>query len=194
MITIGITGGIGSGKSTISHLFEIYGIPVYIADVESKKLTDNSPIIRKKLIELFGSDIYINGTLNKPMLASIIFNNEKYLQTVNQIIHPEVKKGFKEWTSMQHNKSIVAEESAIIFEAAFQDSFHKVITVYTPLDMRIQRVMNRDKCTKEKVLERIKNQMPDEEKVKLSDFVIVNDNTYSLIHQVSEILHKIKEN
>lgn len=192
MIKLGITGGIGSGKSTVSQIFSLSGVPVYIADIESKRLVATSPTIRKKLINLFGEELYSGGVLNKPLLASHIFNDKKKLEIVNAIIHPEVERDFIEWVKKHAQCNIVAHEAAILFESGFNKMMDKVLMVYTPLDIRIERTMLRDNLPKEKVMERIQNQMSDEEKAKLSDFVIVNDNTKSLIEQVTNIIQELK--
>lgn len=193
MIKLGITGGIGSGKSTVSELFSICGIPVYIADTESKRLTATSPVIREQLTNVFGYEIFANGVLDKKLLASYIFNDEKKLEIVNKIIHPVVKDDFSEWIKKNNRYSIVAQESAILFESGFNNLMDKTLTVYSPAEMRIKRVMFRDKVSREEVISRMKNQMADEEKTKLSDFVIVNDEKGSLIDQVIVIINKLKE-
>jgi len=190
MIKFGITGGIGSGKTVVSEVLQLYNIPVYIADTESKILTDNSPVIRKKLIDLFGMEIYDGSRLNKSLLASYIFNDKEKLLEVNNIIHPEVYKDFTQWCTKHINKKIVALESAILFESGFNKVVDKAIMVYSPMEMRINRVIHRDNISREKVLERIKSQMPDEKKAELSDFVIVNDNSKSIILQVREIIEQ----
>ncbi|NDV78510.1 dephospho-CoA kinase [Dysgonomonas sp. 511] len=192
MITIGITGGIGSGKSTVSQLFELLGIPVYIADRESKRLVATSPVIKEKLIAMFGEELFDGGVLDKALLATHIFNDKEKLAAVNAIIHPEVKNDFINWASSQAHFPVVAQEAAILFESGFDKLMDKVVMVYTPLDMRIERVMARDNIPREKVLERIQNQMPDEQKAELSDFVIVNDNKLSLIAQVQTIVDKLR--
>lgn len=191
MLKIGITGGIGSGKSTVTEIFSVLGIPIYIADNESKKLVEDSSIIKQKLTDLFGNELYENGALNKQLLASHIFNNKKNLDAVNSIIHPEVRKNLREWMYFNNNHSIVSVESAILFESGFESLVDKSITVYAPLDIRIGRTIKRDNTTKEKVMDRIKNQMSDEERIKRSNFVIVNDNSQSLIEQVLNIVKKI---
>lgn len=193
MIKLGITGGIGSGKSTVSELFTLLGVPVYIADKESKRLTETSVVIKMQLIALFGEELYQNGVLNKALLASHIFKDQEKLDKVNKIIHPIVGADFDQWVKSNSNFDIVAQEAAILFESGFDKYVDKVITVYTPLEERVRRTMGRDGVTREKVLERIQNQMPDEKKVELSDFVIVNDGTISLIEQVLEILKKLKD-
>ncbi|WP_029904549.1 dephospho-CoA kinase [Prevotella sp. 10(H)] len=192
MIKLGITGGIGSGKSTVSEIFSLCGIPVYIADVESKRLVATSPVIKEKLIKIYGKELYKGGILNKALLASHIFNNKADLEQVNSIIHPEVAKDFEEWLFRHKNEKLIAHEAAILFESGFDKLMDKTVMVYTPLEMRIERTMKRDNASCEKVLERIENQMADEEKVKLSDFVIVNDNTHSLIEQVLNVMKQLK--
>jgi dephospho-CoA kinase len=151
-----------------------------------------SPVIRNRLISLFGEQIYVNGILNKALLASYIFHDKEKLEKVNAIVHPEVAKDFSEWLDRHRQDEIIAHETAILFESGFGRLVDKVVMVYTPLEMRIERTMKRDNTSREKVLERIRNQMPEEEKVKLSDYVIVNDNTRSLIEQVLQILEQLK--
>ncbi len=192
MIKLGITGGIGSGKSTVSEIFSLCGVPVYIADMESKKLVSTSPLIKEKLIALLGEDLYRGNVLDKALLASHIFNNKEKLDKVNAIIHPEVKKDYERWLEQNKHCKIVAQEAAILFESGFNTLMDKVVMVYSPLDLRIQRTMTRDNASYEKVLERIQNQMPDEEKAKLSDFVIVNDGTGSLIEQVQNVIQQLE--
>lgn len=193
MIKLGITGGIGSGKSTVSQIFATLGIPVYIADIESKRLTDTSPVIKEKLITLFGPNLYPDNKLDKKKLASLIFNNKEYLEKVNAIIHPEVAKDFQNWVIKHKNHKIIVKEAAILFESGFNTFVDKTIMVYTPLEMRIERTMKRDNADRENVMNRIKNQMPDEEKAKLSDFVIVNDNSQSLIEQVLKTISELNK-
>lgn len=194
MIVLGITGGIGSGKSTISNVLSVLGVPVYIADDESKKLNNSSPVIREKLTALFGDDLYENGILNKAKLASIIFSDQVSLQKVNSIIHPEVEKHFLEWIKANSDHKVIACESAILFESGFDKHTDKTVTVYSPLGIRIKRIQRRDNCSYEKALERINSQMPDEKKIELSDFVIVNNESESLIKQTIDLLNKLTEN
>jgi len=191
MLKLGITGGIGSGKSTISKLLKLLGIPVYMADAESKILTATSPIIKEKLIKELGKELYNGNELNKVLLASYIFNDAAKLQTVNAIIHPEVRDHYLKWLEKHHSYPVVAHEAAILFESGLNKLVDKTVTVYTPLDMRIERVMQRDRTTREKVIERINSQMPEEEKIKLSDYVIYNDGSESLIRQTLDILKEL---
>lgn len=191
MIILGITGGIGSGKTTVTSIFSLMNIPIYIADIESKRITATSPVVRKKLISLFGNELYNGKELNKPLLASHIFTDKCKMDQVNAIIHPEVENDFKQWLKVHKNHKVVVHEAAILFESGFNKFVDKTITVYTPYEVRIERTMKRDNSTREEVVRRINNQMTDETKKELSDFVIVNDNKHSLIDQVCNILKQI---
>ena len=194
MIKIGITGGIGSGKSVVSELLKLYDIPIYNADVEAKRLNDESPLIREKLTQNFGESLYASGKLDKQKFAQIIFNDPEKLRLANSIIHPELQKDFLRWVEIHSDSDIVAMEAALIFEANFQRMFDNVIMVYAPISLRIVRASQRDLTTPEKIEERLRHQFPDEEKVKLSDFVIFNDEKHSLIMQVSDLLNRIRTN
>ena len=187
MIKIGITGGIGSGKSVVASLLALSGIPVYIADEESKWLTNNSPVIREKLTALFGLEIYTNEGLNKKLLASPIFNNPEQLQQVNQIIHPEVNHHFSAWVERQ-TSPLCAIESAILFESGFYKVVDISLMVYAPRELRIERALGRDSASREEIERRINSQMSDEEKKDRSDYVIYNDNRQALIPQVGKLL------
>ncbi|NDV64813.1 dephospho-CoA kinase [Bacteroides sp. 224] len=188
-IKIGITGGIGSGKSVVSRLLEIMGIPVYISDVESKRLTISNPRIRRELIALLGEEVYKDNELNKPLLASYLFSDPAHTQQINHIIHPEVRKDFQEWVNRHKHHKIVAMESAILIEAGFANEVDKIVMIYAPLEIRIKRAVKRDSSTYEEIAKRIRNQMDDEEKRKQADFLICNDGSTPLIPQVKELLN-----
>lgn len=190
MIKIGITGGIGSGKSVVAALLQLSGIPVYIADTESKILTETSPVIRQKLIELFGGHLYKNDVLDKPLLASSIFGNPELLQQVNAIIHPEVNRHFFEWVEKQQ-VAICAIESAILFESGFNRIVDVTLMVYAPREIRINRVLERDHSKREEIARRMDNQLSDEIKKDKSDYVICNDGKHALIPQVAEFLYQV---
>lgn len=193
MIILGITGGIGSGKSTVSEIFRLVGIPTYIADIESKKLTATSPVIRKKLIEEFGENLYEGATLNKALFASYIFGDKEKLEKANKIIHPEVDKHFRSWVDYHKERPLLALETAILYESGMNRFTNKSIMVYTPKEERIRRVMTRDNSSREKIMERIESQMPDEEKKQLADYVIYNDETESLIKQSLNIILDVQK-
>lgn len=191
MITIGITGGIGSGKSMVSSLLELSGVPVYIADAESKRLTQNSPAIQKGLIELFGESIYMAEGLNKKKLAELIFSNPEALKKVNSIIHPEVYRDFTLWAQQQ--QSICAIESAILFESGFDRLTDITLLVHAPEKIRMQRAMDRDQTSKEKVINRMNSQLSDEIKKEKAGYIIYNDGKQALIPQVTAFIEKIKK-
>lgn len=190
MIKIGITGGIGSGKSIIATLLDLSGVPVYIADEESKKLTESSPVIKEKLIARFGPDLYMSEKLDKRLLASYIFNDPEALRQVNAIIHPEVNRHFQEWVARQ-DTSLCAIESAILFESGFDKVVDVRLMVYAPLEVRIKRALRRDAVSREEIERRIQNQLPDEEKKDRSDFVIYNDDKQALIPQVRRLIGEL---
>lgn len=190
MIRIGITGGIGSGKSVVATLLRVFGVPVYVADEESQKLTDTSPVIREKLIALFGGDIYVGKELNRTLLAGYVFTDARLRKEVNGIIHPEVHRHFLAWTR-ERRGAVCAIESAILFESGFDKVVDKTMMVYAPREIRIERAMGRDKATREDVVRRIKSQMSDEEKRDLSDYVILNDGRHALLPQVGKILSSL---
>lgn len=193
-IKIGITGGIGSGKSVVSRLLEIMGVPVYISDVESKRLTVQDTFIRRELIALLGEEIYVGGELNKPLLASYIFGDSEHIRTVNGIIHPRVRDDFRQWMELRTVYPIVGMESAILIEAGFAGEVDAVAMVYAPEEVRIARAMLRDAASRELVERRVRSQMSDEEKRIHADFVIVNDGETPLIPQVLELITSLSKN
>lgn len=191
MIRLGITGGIGSGKSIVSQLFRVMGIPVYDSDKESKRLTITDEGIRIQLTELVGKDVYADdGSLNKSILASWLFSCEEHTLKVNSIIHPVVKKDFLSWVKKQENAGYKAcgIESAILIEAGFQDVVEKVVMVTAPLETRIDRTMQRDHASRESVINRIARQMNEEEKKEKADYVISNEENTPLIPQVCQVI------
>jgi len=188
MKVIGLTGGIGSGKSIVSLLLTIMGIPVYIADTESKRLTESSPVIREKLTKKFGADLYAEGKLNKALLASLIFGNEANRNYANSVIHPVVRNDFKEWKVRQAPSPLAVIETAILFETGLVHSVDVSVTVAAPEDLRIRRVELREGWSRDSILSRIRSQFPEEEKIRCSDYVIYNDNKQALIPQVEKMI------
>jgi len=173
MKIVGLTGGIGSGKTTVASMFKKLGIAIYIADVEAKKLTNSSKIIRKKLIALLGEKAYLNGELNKKYVANIIFNNKELLQKVNEIIHPKVAQHFKKWVSKQEGAYCI-KEAAILFENGSYKSCDFTILVTAPLKIRFERIQKRDNASKEEIQNRMNNQWTDNVKKELADVIIEN--------------------
>jgi len=191
MIKIGITGGIGAGKSVVASFLTAMGVPVYIADDESKQLIATSSKIKESLMKNFGENLFSDGNLNKTLLASLIFGNKENLDLVNSIIHPEVLSDFDKWTIKHQNKSIVAMEAAILFESGYDKNMDIIITVTAPKEERIKRILKRNKTSREEILSRMSNQLPEEDKCKKSDYVIYNDNDVAIIPQIEEILGQI---
>lgn len=190
MKIVGLTGGIGSGKSTVASMFEALGIPVYIADDEAKALMNSSKAIKTELIALLGELAYKNNRVNRPFIAQQVFNNKTLLKKINAIVHPRVAEHFKTWLSKQ-NAPYVIKEAAIIFENDLEHQYDAIITVVAPKEERIKRVVARDDSNKEKVLAVIENQLPDDEKVKRSDFVIENVDLEDVKNQVLQIHNEL---
>lgn len=190
MIKVGLTGGIGSGKSTVAKMFIDLGIPVYFSDDNAKRLMATSKVVKRKLIKEFGKKTFVNGVLNKPYLANIIFNNKAKLQAINAIVHPSVGNSFKRWVGKQKSNYVI-QENAILFESNKQDDFDVIITVTAPKEIRIARVVERDNIHKEQVLSRINNQLLDSEKIKQSDFIVENLELKDTKAQVKAIHQKI---
>lgn len=193
-IKIGITGGIGSGKSMVSHLLQVMGIPVYISDAEAKRLICSDSFIRKELQALLGKEVYSGNTLNKQLLASYLFAAPEHAQIINGIIHPRVKENFRQWVHRQLNTGIVGIESAILVEAGFTDEVDVVVMIYAPEELRISRAIRRDTSSRELIEKRIQSQMNDEKKREYADFVIINDDKTPLIPQILNLMKSLHRN
>ena len=192
MIVLGITGGIGSGKSYISSLLrEKMNVPVYDCDAEAKRLICEDYTVRQKLSELVGVNIYKDGKLQKQMIADFLFASQENAQMVNSVVHPAVKKDFQQWVRRQHAE-VVAMESAILYESGFDGTVDKVLFVSAPLELRIQRVMHRDCCTRQQVEARINMQQSEAQRGK-ADYVIENDDAKQevLLAFLQEIIKNI---
>lgn len=189
-----MTGNMGSGKSIVSAIFNILGIPVYHADLESRKLFENNNI--KVLIrDAFGSGVFTgNGEIDRKILARIVFSDAVKLNTLNSILHPLVKENFREWVDRQCYSPYIIHEAAIIFESGFQCEFDRIVHVACPKEIAIARVIERDHAERKDILKRMQFQMDDDRKATLSDFVIRNDGTEMLIPQVLAIHQSLSEN
>ncbi|WP_136481408.1 dephospho-CoA kinase [Cognatitamlana onchidii] len=193
MIVVGLTGGIGSGKTTVAKAFEALGVPVYIADNEAKALMRRSKVIKRKLIELLGNKAYVNGDLNRPYIAKQIFNDKALLEKMNAIVHPKVARHFEKWVLKQKSPYVI-KEVAVLFENGGYKACDYVITVVAPKELRIERVLQRDETSPDKIMAIMKNQWEDSAKVKLSNFVIENISIEKTREQVAEIHKEITRN
>lgn len=193
MIKLGITGGIGSGKSYVSRLLESWGIPVYDTDREAKRLTLTHPEIRRELIALLGEEVYCGQQLNKTLLAGYLFASRAHAERVNHIIHPRVYEDFLLWADglKQQGRELVGMESAILFESGFDRAVDRVLMVYAPLEIRISRAMERDGVLEERVRERIAAQMDEELKCKRADFILTNDGINPVEPQLGQIIQEL---
>ncbi len=170
---VGLTGGIGSGKSTVAQMFRDLGVPVYDSDKEAKSLMVNAPALKSAIIDLLGDNAYTGKTLNRSYIAELVFKDTGLLQKLNKIVHPAVRQHFLKWANEQ-SAPYVIQETALIFENGVQDNYSATILVTAPLEMRLKRVMERDGVAKQVVLERMKNQMDDNQKIDLAQFCIEN--------------------
>lgn len=190
-LRVGITGGIGSGKTTVCKIFSALDIPIYYADDRAKTLMVNDEDLKAKLIDVFGKETYhTSGELNRAHLAGIVFKDEAALKKLNALVHPAVKKDGLEWEKTHTEVPYTLREAALIYESGIDKTLDNVIVVTAPEELRIQRVMRRDGVDEAAVRNRIDKQWPEEDKVKRADFVIHNDGEHSLIKQILEI-HKI---
>jgi dephospho-CoA kinase len=189
MLKIGLTGGIGSGKTTVAQIFEVLAIPVYYADQAAKELMNHDPDLKKEITSAFGKEVYKEGMLDRAFLGEIVFTDSEKLARLNSIVHPATLKDASSW--MQNQKTPYAiKEAALIFEAGLENFFDFIIGVSAPQNLRLERVMNRDPISSENILQRMEHQMDESEKIKRCDFIIVNDGNQPLIPQVLNI-HQI---
>ena len=190
MLKIGLTGGIGSGKSTVAKVFEVLGIPVYYADEEAKRLMNEDEVLKEKIQEFFGTESYTNGLLNRKYIADIVFHDPKKLEQLNALVHPLTINDANNWLQQQTTPYAI-KEAALIFETGIHEYLDYVIGVYAPAPLRIQRVMERDNISLEAVMARMSKQMDEEEKMRLCNFVINNDEQQLLIPQVLALHEKL---
>ena len=188
VLRVGLTGGIGSGKSTIAQIFEVLGIPVYYADISAKKLMNENADLRSSITNIFGEQAYTNNILDRKYISSIVFSDPAKLQQLNALVHPATKKDGEAWMQEQTSPYAI-HEAALIFEAKVSDRLDLVIGVSSPIELRIKRAMERDKVSREEVLKRMEQQLDEEVKMSKCDFVLINDEQQLLIPQVL-VLHE----
>jgi dephospho-CoA kinase len=195
MLRVGLTGGIGSGKSTVAALFEVLGIPVSYADREAKQVMNEDPVLREAIIRHFGAIAYAGGTLNRPYLASEVFTSPEKLELLNSLVHPATISAGQKWVEQQAIKGhpYVVREAALIFESRSALYLDFVIGVHAPSALRIHRAMQRDNSTREEVIRRMTNQIDEDIKMKLCDAVIENDEQEAIIPQVLALHEKLKK-
>lgn len=193
MFKLGITGGIGSGKSYVSRRLEERQVPVYDTDTEAKRLMLTDAVIREGLVALLGPEVYQDGALNKPLLAHYLFSDAEHARRVNALVHPRVRQDFEAWAAAREGAcAVVALESAILFEAGFEDEIDAVLLVAAPLELRIQRAMQRDGASEAQIRARVQAQMDDAEKRRRARYVVVNDGMEPLEPQLDALLESIK--
>lgn len=185
-LRVGLTGGIGSGKSLVARIFETLGIPVYYADDAAKKLQQTDPTLKAGIIEHFGEDAYVNGQLNRKYISTVVFSQPEKLELLNSLVHPATIRDAERWLATQTTHYAV-KEAALIFESGSQRDLDIVIGVFAPESLRIKRVMERDQVSAEEVVRRMHMQISDRIKARLCDFVIRNDETELIIPQVLRI-------
>lgn len=183
LLKVGLTGGIGSGKSTVAKIFSVLGIPVYYADIEAKRLMNEDPDLKKNIIDVFGETAYMNDQLNRSYISSIVFNQPERLKLLNELVHPVTKKDGEAWIERQTTPYAI-HEAALIFEANVNEKLDYVIGVSSPIELRVKRAMDRDNVTAEEVKKRMSRQMNEEIKMSKCDFILYNDEKQLLIPQV----------
>ena len=192
-IRIGITGGIGSGKSVVSKILSLLDIPIYLSDDEAKRLMATDEAIRRELTDLLGDELYQGSMLNKQKLANFLFASADNAEKINAIIHPQVKQDFRRWCTRHSASPFVAMESAILFESGFDSEVDVVVMVYAPQEVRIQRAMMRDAASRTQIEQRIKRQMDDVAKCSKAHYVLINDDKTALIPQVLQLLVSLSQ-
>jgi dephospho-CoA kinase len=192
MLKVGITGGIGSGKTTVCQIFECLHVPVFYADVEAKRLMSSDPELKSKISSLFGKKAYAeNGQLNRKYISSRVFSDKSLLSKLNQLVHPAVFQAAEKWFKSKADQKYALYEAALIFETNSQDRFDQIITVTAPKKMRIQRVVMRDKVSSKSVEDRMKNQMSQWAKLKISNYQIRNNGKKLILPQILYIHHDL---
>jgi len=185
-IKLGVTGGIGSGKSSVCRVFKVLGIPVFSADPEAREIMDNDKGIMQRINSIAGKDLYINGSLDRMKLAALIFNDSTLLEKVNSLVHPIVFEHFRQWEIGQTSPYVIME-AAILFESGASKLVDRIATVVAPIEERVDRVIHRNSLSRVQVLERMRNQMDDDSRIKLSDYVIYNSENDMIIPAILKI-------
>mgnify|MGYP003683525081 CR=1 FL=1 len=191
MLKVGITGGIGSGKTTICNLFKNLGVPIFSSDIEGRIILNEDEEVRAEIVKTYGKDMFFSdGTLDRARMVTLIFSDPKALEHVSSLVHPKVQKRFEKWCAKNVGRPYVIKEAAILFESGHYHDLDKIINVFAPKEVRLERVISRDKTIKEDVMKRMRFQYSDEERNQLADFIIMNENIDDLMPQVMA-LHEV---
>lgn len=193
MICVGLTGGIGSGKSYISQVFKALGVQVYDADSRARYISDSNPEIKSSIVSLLGQNAYLNGLMNRNFVAGMVFDNPELLEKLNEIIHPAVEADFLSWCKSHQDQAYLIKEAAILFETGGYKKLASTILVVAPKEIRIDRVKKRDSIDRESVVKRIENQWSDHQKEALADFIIQNDGKKLVLPQIIKIHNTLKK-
>ena len=194
MIKVGLTGGIGSGKTTVSNFFLDYGIPVYNSDSQGKTLMNTNLELKNDIVSLFGKSVYDNGILNTNLLSSIVFNDSTKIEQLNNLVHPKVAQDFNQWVGKNNNKPILVKEAAILIESGAYLNMDKIILVVSEKSTRINRVSKRDNSDLDYIEKRINHQLTDNEKIKYADYIIENNSSLEHLKlEVLKVVNKIRE-
>lgn len=191
MLKVGVTGGIGSGKTLVCSIISAMGYPIFNADFEARRIVDNDSKTIASIKKLFGEDIYINGILDRRRVSGIVFSDQTLLEKLNAIVHPAVIEYFNSWVLHYQSRSIVVKEAAILFESGANKGLDKIIAVSAPIELRVKRVQERDGFSPEAILDRINNQYPQDEIVKRSDYVIENDGVKLILPQIVNVINDL---
>lgn len=191
MLRVGLTGGIGSGKTLVSSVFEKLGVAVYYADSAARELMNTEAELKKGIQSMFGERAYSSGGLDRAYLAEAVFGDDEKLAGLNKLVHPAVRQDFKRWTELQAGSPYVLEEAAILFESGASEGMDLTVLVHAPVELRIERVMKRDGVSREAVLKRMAHQFSEAQLMKLADHILVNDGNEMILPQVIELHNKI---
>lgn len=190
VLRVGLTGGLGSGKSTVAQIFEVLGTPVYYADIAAKRLMNEDPDVKPAITNAFGKKAYVNDMLDRKYISSLVFSDPAKLELLNSIVHPATKKDSDLWMQQQTTPYAI-HEAALIFEAKVAERLDKVIGVSSPLELRLKRAMQRDKVDRDEILKRMNQQLDEDLKMSKCDFILINDEEQLLIPQVLDLHEKL---
>lgn len=191
MLKLGVTGGIGSGKTQVCSIISAMGYPVFNADLVARRIVEEDSKIISSIKEVFGDDIYVNDLLNRRRVAELVFSNPNLLEMLNSIVHPAVKEYFNNWVLKYQSRSLVVEEAAILFESGNYKNLDKIIVVTAPIELRINRVKERDGVSREAILNRINSQFSQDELIKRGDYIIENDGVQLILPQIVAIINDL---